>query len=201
MRQRVMIAIALSCEPKVLIADEPTTALDVTIQAQILELIRGLRAKLGMGIVWITHDLALVAGIADRVMVMYAGQVVEHGPVAELFANPQHPYTRALLGTVPNVAGAAGAAAADHRGAAADPGGAAAGLPLRAALPARLQPLPGREPAAHPGQPDAGRRLLVEPRHGRAAPCLTGPPPCSASGDSGCISPSTRACCAAGWAR
>ena len=105
MRQRVMIAIALSCDPKVLIADEPTTALDVTIQAQILELIRDLRARLGMGIVWITHDLALVAGIADRVMVMYAGLIVEHGPVAEIFADPQHPYTRALLGTVPSVTG------------------------------------------------------------------------------------------------
>ena len=105
MRQRVMIAMALSCDPKVLIADEPTTALDVTIQAQILELIRELRAKLGMGIIWITHDLGLVAGIADRVMVMYAGLVVEHGPVAEIFAEPQHPYTRALLGTVPSVTG------------------------------------------------------------------------------------------------
>jgi peptide/nickel transport system ATP-binding protein/oligopeptide transport system ATP-binding protein len=105
MRQRVMIAMALSCEPKLLIADEPTTALDVTMQAQILELIRELRARLGMGIIWITHDLGLVAGIADRVMVMYAGQVVEHGPVAEIFADPRHPYTRALLGTVPSVVG------------------------------------------------------------------------------------------------
>jgi peptide/nickel transport system ATP-binding protein/oligopeptide transport system ATP-binding protein len=105
MRQRVMIAIALSCDPKVLIADEPTTALDVTIQAQILEIVRELRHKLGMGIIWITHDLGLVAGIADRVMVMYGGQVVEHGPVAELFAHPRHPYTRALLGTVPSVTG------------------------------------------------------------------------------------------------
>jgi peptide/nickel transport system ATP-binding protein/oligopeptide transport system ATP-binding protein len=105
MRQRVMIAMALSCDPKVLIADEPTTALDVTIQAQILQIVRELRHKLGMGIIWITHDLGLVAGIADRVMVMYAGLVVEHGPVAELFANPQHPYTRALLGTVPSVTG------------------------------------------------------------------------------------------------
>ena len=105
MRQRVMIAMALSCDPKLLIADEPTTALDVTIQAQILEIVRELRHRLGMGIIWITHDLGLVAGIADRVMVMYAGQVVEHGPVAEIFADPQHPYTRALLGTVPSVAG------------------------------------------------------------------------------------------------
>ena len=81
MRQRVMIAMALSCDPKVLIADEPTTALDVTIQAQILEIVRELRHRLGMGIIWITHDLGLVAGIADRVMVMYAGCVVEQGPV------------------------------------------------------------------------------------------------------------------------
>ncbi len=105
MRQRVMIAIALSCDPKLLIADEPTTALDVTIQAQILEIVRELRHRLGMGIIWITHDLGLVAGIADRVMVMYAGQVVEHGPVSAIFADPQHPYTRALLGTVPSVTG------------------------------------------------------------------------------------------------
>jgi oligopeptide transport system ATP-binding protein len=105
MRQRVMIAMALSCDPKLLIADEPTTALDVTIQAQILEIVRGLRQKLGMGIIWITHDLGLVAGIADRVMVMYAGQVVEHGTVEQIFGDPQHPYTRALLGTVPSVVG------------------------------------------------------------------------------------------------
>ena len=101
MRQRVMIAIALACNPDVLIADEPTTALDVTIQAQILELIRDLRSKIGMAIVWITHDLGVIAGIADRVMVMYAGQIVEQAPVDELFANPRHPYTRALLRTIP----------------------------------------------------------------------------------------------------
>jgi oligopeptide/dipeptide ABC transporter ATP-binding protein len=102
MRQRVMIAIALACDPKVLIADEPTTALDVTIQAQIIELMRDLRAKLGMAVIWITHDLGVIAGIADRVMVMYGGQVVEQAPVKELFANPRHPYTRALLATVPS---------------------------------------------------------------------------------------------------
>ncbi len=105
MRQRVMIAIALSCDPKVLIADEPTTALDVTIQAQILELIKELRQKLGMAIIWITHDLGVIAGIADRVMVMYGGEVVEQAPVGELFANPQHPYTRALLQTLPGYGG------------------------------------------------------------------------------------------------
>ncbi len=106
MRQRVMIAIALACDPKVLIADEPTTALDVTIQAQIIELIKELREKLGMAIIWITHDLGVIAGIADRVMVMYGGQVVEQAPVRELFGNPQHPYTRALLQTIPSVRGA-----------------------------------------------------------------------------------------------
>ncbi|MCC0076657.1 MAG: ABC transporter ATP-binding protein [Rhodobacter sp.] len=105
MRQRVMIAIALACDPKVLIADEPTTALDVTIQAQILELVKELRQKLGMAIIWITHDLGVIAGIADRVMVMYGGQVVEQGPVREVFGNPAHPYTRALLRTMPKLHG------------------------------------------------------------------------------------------------
>ncbi|WP_333817248.1 ABC transporter ATP-binding protein [Tabrizicola sp.] len=105
MRQRVMIAIALACDPDVLIADEPTTALDVTIQAQILELVKDLRRKLGMAIIWITHDLGVIAGIADRVMVMYGGQIVEHAPVRELFANPQHPYTRALLQAIPRITG------------------------------------------------------------------------------------------------
>lgn len=105
MRQRVMIAIALACDPQVLIADEPTTALDVTIQAQILELMKDLRDKLGMAVIWITHDLGVIAGIADRVIVMYGGQVVEHAPVNELFSNPQHPYTRALLKTIPTIHG------------------------------------------------------------------------------------------------
>ena len=105
MRQRVMIAIALACDPDVLIADEPTTALDVTIQAQILELMKDLRQKLGMAIIWITHDLGVIAGIADRVMVMYGGQVVEHARVRALFHDPRHPYTRALLGTIPKISG------------------------------------------------------------------------------------------------
>ena len=105
MRQRVMIAMALTCDPKVLIADEPTTALDVTVQAQILELMRDLRTKLGTAIVWITHDLGVVAGIADRVAVMYGGQIVEYAPVGELFANPRHPYTIGLLETLPSLTG------------------------------------------------------------------------------------------------
>jgi len=105
MRQRVMIAIALACDPQVLIADEPTTALDVTIQAQIIELVKDLRQKLGMAIIWITHDLGVIAGIADRVMVMYGGQVVEMAPTSEVFSRPRHPYTQALLQTIPAMRG------------------------------------------------------------------------------------------------
>ncbi len=105
MRQRVMIAMALMCGPSVLFADEPTTALDVTIQAQILDLLRGLQEKEGMSIVMITHDLGVVAGMADRVHVMYAGRLVEAGPTRELFAQPAHPYTRGLLASVPRLAG------------------------------------------------------------------------------------------------
>jgi len=101
MRQRVMIAMALSCGPTLLIADEPTTALDVTIQAQILDLLRSLQQRLGMSILFITHDLALVAEFARDVVVMYAGRVVESGPAGALFADPLHPYTRGLLGSLP----------------------------------------------------------------------------------------------------
>jgi peptide/nickel transport system ATP-binding protein len=101
MRQRVMIAIALACDPKVLVADEPTTALDVTIQAGILDLMRDIRERLGTAIVLITHNLGVVADIADRVVVMYAGRKAEEAPVGELFAHPQHPYTIGLLGAVP----------------------------------------------------------------------------------------------------
>ena len=103
MRQRVMIAIALSCNPKLLIADEPTTALDVTIQAQILELMRDLRKKIGMTTILITHDLGVVANMVDRVMVMYAGRVMEIAPVKDLFEHPQHPYTEGLLDCIPRI--------------------------------------------------------------------------------------------------
>lgn len=103
MRQRVMIAMALSCNPQILIADEPTTALDVTIQAQIVELVKRLREELGMAVVWITHDLGVVAGIAHRVIVMYGGFIIEEADVKELYANPQHPYTLSLLGSLPRV--------------------------------------------------------------------------------------------------
>jgi peptide/nickel transport system ATP-binding protein len=104
MRQRVMIAMALLCRPALLLADEPTTALDVTIQAQVLDLMRALRAELGTAIVLITHDLGVVAEMADRVLVMYAGQIVEQGSVSAVFAMPQHPYTIGLMGAMPALA-------------------------------------------------------------------------------------------------
>jgi len=103
MRQRVMIAIALACVPQILIADEPTTALDVTIQAQIIDLVKKLRQELGMSIIWITHDLGIIAGIADRVMVMYGGYLVERAPVKDLYATPKHPYTQGLLNSLPRL--------------------------------------------------------------------------------------------------
>jgi oligopeptide transport system ATP-binding protein len=103
MRQRVMIAMGLSCNPKLLIADEPTTALDVTIQAQILDLVKRLRQEFGMAIIWISHDLGVVAGIADNINVMYAGTIVERGPVEQVFADTRHPYTVGLLNSLPRV--------------------------------------------------------------------------------------------------
>ena len=140
MRQRVMIAMALSCNPKLLIADEPTTALDVTIQAQILDLLNELKAKFKMAIMLITHDMGVIAETAQRVVVMYGAQVVEEAPVMELFGNPQHPYTQGLLRSIPRIdLGRDGAAEART-----DPGHRSdtarrhqAGLPLRAALPVR----------------------------------------------------------------
>jgi oligopeptide transport system ATP-binding protein len=103
MRQRAMIAMALSCNPMILIADEPTTALDVTIQAQIIDLVKKLRDKIGMAVIWITHDLGVVAGLAQRVNVMYAGNLIETGPVKMIYANPRHPYTVGLLGSLPKI--------------------------------------------------------------------------------------------------
>jgi len=103
MRQRVVIAIAIACDPLILICDEPTTALDVTIQAQILELIRSLQRRLGLTLIYITHDLGVVANVADRVAVMYAGDIIEYGTAEEIFYNPQHPYTWALLSSLPQL--------------------------------------------------------------------------------------------------
>ncbi len=116
MRQRAMIAMALACQPKLLIADEPTTALDVTIQAQILELMKKLKLELGMAIMLITHDLGVVAEMADRVVVMYAGKVVEQSDVVSLFANPLHPYTDGLLRSIPPLVTSPGRATVAHEG-------------------------------------------------------------------------------------
>ncbi len=103
MRQRIMISIGLSCDPKILIADEPTTALDVTIQAQIVNLIENLKVQYDMSIIWITHDLGLLAGLADRIIVMYAGKIMEEANVEEIYENPKHPYTKALLQSTPDL--------------------------------------------------------------------------------------------------
>jgi oligopeptide transport system ATP-binding protein len=103
MRQRVMIAMALACNPQILIADEPTTALDVTIQAQIIDLVKRLRSELGMSVIWITHDLGVVAGLAERVIVMYAGYIVEEAQIKELYHKPMHPYTIGLLNSLPRL--------------------------------------------------------------------------------------------------
>jgi oligopeptide transport system ATP-binding protein len=103
MRQRVMIAMALSCNPQLLIADEPTTALDVTIQAQIIDIVKHLKRELGMAIIWITHDLGIVAGLAERVLVMYAGYLIEEASVRDLYGDPRHPYTLGLLQSVPRL--------------------------------------------------------------------------------------------------
>ncbi|GAB6876386.1 ABC transporter ATP-binding protein [Thermaerobacter litoralis] len=147
MRQRVMIAMALACRPRLLIADEPTTALDVTVQAQILELLRQLQAEFGMAVLMITHDLGVVAEVAQRVVVMYAGKVVEEGTVAEIFRQPGHPYTAGLLQSVPRLGQGKG----------------------------RLRPIPGTvpDPAAMPGGCRFHPRCpLADERCRREAPTL-----------------------------
>jgi peptide/nickel transport system ATP-binding protein len=108
MRQRVMIAIAIACRPKLLIADEPTTALDVTVQASVLDLLADLRDEYGMGMIMITHDMGVIAEVADEIVVMYAGQVVERAASLDLFDSPEHPYTEALLGALPQLEGEGG---------------------------------------------------------------------------------------------
>ena len=151
MRQRVMIAMALSCDPALLIADEPTTALDVTIQAQILELIRDLSPRFGTAVVIITHDLGVVAEMAGRVVVMYAGQVVEQAATAELFATPRHPYTRALLQSIPNIEAPRGARLTPISGAVPDPLRLPPGCAFAPRCAFRGGPLQGRAAAAAAG--------------------------------------------------
>jgi len=155
MRQRVMIAMALSCNPQLLIADEPTTALDVTIQAQILELLNQLKAELGMAVMLITHDLGVVADTAARVAVMYAGRVVEEAPVLELFTNPLHPYTQGLLNSIPRLE------KADRRprleaipGMVPDLLDLPPGCKFQARCPKVFQPCSGDEPALKAVKPD-----------------------------------------------
>ena len=167
MRQRVMIAMALACNPKLLIADEPTTALDVTIQAQILQLMLDLKRRVGAAIILITHDLGVVAEIAERVMVMYAGRKVEEAPVAELFRSPRHPYTQGLLGAVPKLGSSlTGAATAARRNP--GPGARASSSGSRAAS------LPG---AVRWRPISAGRSRRVSKRRARAIspPAITRP--------------------------
>jgi peptide/nickel transport system ATP-binding protein len=151
MRQRVMIAMALSCSPKLLIADEPTTALDVTIQAQILELLNELKAKLGMAIMLITHDMGVIAETAQRVVVMYAAEVVEEAPVGELFKEPLHPYTQGLLRSIPRI-------------------------DLAATTRIRLEQIPGTVPTLRgdikPGCRFAPRCALAKPMHFEQTPPL-----------------------------
>ena len=152
MRQRAMIAMALACEPRLLIADEPTTALDVTIQAQILDLMQRLQRETGTAIILITHDLGVVAEVADEVVVMYAGRVVERAPARALFEEPQHPYTVGLLGSIPRLQGEP-RRLASIEGQVPEPPAHAAGLPLRRALPVRRHKVPQRAAAAaRPGR-------------------------------------------------
>ena len=150
LRQRALIALSLACNPAVLIADEPTTALDVTIQAQILELLRDLQQRLGLSLLLITHDLGVVAGMADRVAVMYAGRIVEEAPVANLFAAPAHPYTRGLLGSMPG--GAPGTPLTAIPGTVPAPGALPPGCCFTPRCHSRFEPCP----VAHPGTTDLG---------------------------------------------
>jgi oligopeptide/dipeptide ABC transporter ATP-binding protein len=162
LRQRALIALALACGPALLIADEPTTALDVTIQAQILDLLRDLQKRLGLALLLITHDLGVVAEMADRVAVMYAGRIVEESPVEPLFAEPKHPYTRGLMASIPG--GAPGARLKAIQGTVPGLGQLPSGCAFEPRCPDRFEPCP----IAPPGPTDLGL--------GRAARCyLHGP--------------------------
>jgi peptide/nickel transport system ATP-binding protein len=160
MRQRVMIAIALAAEPDLLVADEPTTALDVTVQAQILEVLDRLRAQRGMAVLLITHDLGIVAGRADRVAVMYAGQIVEEAPTAELFAKPSHPYTQGLFGSIPRLTGPV-ARLRPIPGTVPSPAAWPAGCRFRPRCPQAFEPC-GREPPIHDVGPGQRMRCWLE---------------------------------------
>ena len=186
LRQRALIAMALACSPALVIADEPTTALDVTIQAQILELLRDLQQRLGLALLLVTHDLGVVAEMADRVAVMYAGRIVEQAPVRELFAEPRHPYTRGLMASIPG--GAPGSLLRAIAGTVPPLGALPAGCSFEPRCPDRFEPCP----KAHPGDtvfppvaveprdvrlqtPGSGRRVKCY-LHGPTVEPHTGPP-------------------------
>ena len=156
LRQRALIAMSLACEPALVIADEPTTALDVTIQAQILDLLRSLQRKMGLALLLITHDLGVVAEMADRVAVMYAGRIVEEGPVKPLFADPKHPYTRGLMASIPG--GAPGARLRAIQGSVPPLGELPSGCSFTPRCPNRFEPCP----TAHPGITDFGNGQTVK---------------------------------------
>jgi len=175
LRQRALIAMALACDPEVVIADEPTTALDVTIQAQILELLDDLQQRLGLALLLITHDLGIVAEMADRVAVMYAGRIVEQAPVEALFNDPRHPYTRGLLESTPG--GAPGTRLIAIPGTVPSPGLLPPGCSFEPRCPSRFEPCAG----AHPGVTDLGAGRMVKCYlHGPAVEpdvASPGPPP------------------------
>lgn len=163
MRQRVCIAIAIACRPALLIADEPTTALDVTIQAEILDLLREMRQTLGLAMLLITHDLGVVAETADQVAVMYAGRIVEHGPVREVLREPQHPYTRGLLASLP--ASARGAALQPIAGTVPMLGAFPKGCTFHPRCPQRFAPCDQAIPAAFHTTPDRSVRCFLHDTH------------------------------------
>jgi oligopeptide/dipeptide ABC transporter ATP-binding protein len=171
LRQRALIAMSLACDPALVIADEPTTALDVTIQAQILELLRDLRSRLGLALLLITHDLGVVAEMADRVAVMYAGRIVEEAPVNALFSDPKHPYTRGLLGSMPG--GVPGSRLAAIAGTVPALGSLPPGCSFAPRCPSQFDPCQ----VAHPGVTDfGGGRTVKCYLHGPAVEPETAPP-------------------------
>ena len=177
LRQRALIAMSLACEPALVIADEPTTALDVTIQAQILDLLRSLQQRMGLALLLITHDLGVVAEMADRVAVMYAGRIVEEAPVDDLFANPKHPYTRGLMASIPG--GAPGTRLQAIQGTVPPLGELPPGCSFTPRCPNRFEPCPQAHPGttefptwgqgADPGS-GSGRDKLRPPEPARADP-------------------------------
>jgi oligopeptide transport system ATP-binding protein len=168
MRQRVMIAMALSCTPQLLIADEPTTALDVTIQAQIIELVKRLRDELGMAVIWITHDLGVVAGLAKRVIVMYAGFIIEEAQVKDLYSDPRHPYTLGLLGSLPRVDETQHRRLVSIEGLPPDLLGLPPGCPFAARCVYRIERCDKENPPLEPVSPGHWKACWVDTRQGRS---------------------------------